>query len=251
MTLRHSIFAVLAAFGLAVPSLPAVAQDAAVRLYAPASLVDSGLVKHILPRFTLKTRVRVELVDDPAGADIALGESGTPVFSGLDAVWHVALTEGGPEGAAKLADWLTSDVGLNTVASFAPEGAALFGPVPEKVEVVEVSYDGDALLGHEVSRTKCIRCHVVDEATRGYGIGSTPSFAVLRSLADWEYRFAAFYALNPHPSFTIVDGVTPPFPPNRPPPITPVQLTLDEIDAVVAYVAAMPAADLGAPLKSQ
>lgn len=222
-----------------------------MRLYAPAALLDSGLVKHILPRFTLKTRVRVELVDDPAAADLSLGDSGTPLFAGLDTVWHLEIVEGGPEGAQKLADWLDSDVGLNTVASFAPEGTALFGPPPETVEVVTVTYEGDADLGHKVSRAKCVRCHVVDDATRGYGIGSTPSFSVLRSFADWEYRFSAFYALNPHPSFTIVSGLTPPFPAHRPPPIAPVEMTLEEIDAVVAYVAAMPAADLGAPLNQQ
>ncbi|SMX50538.1 hypothetical protein MAA8898_04839 [Maliponia aquimaris] len=222
-----------------------------MRLYAPAALLDSGLVKHILPRFTLKTRVRVELVDDPGSADLSLGDEGTPLFAGLDTIWHMARTEGGPEGVQKLADWLTSDIGLNTVVSYTPEGAALFGPPPETIEVVSVTYDGDAELGHKVSRSRCVRCHVVDEASRGYGIGSTPSFSVLRSLADWEDRFFAFYALNPHPSFTIVSGVTPPFPPHRPPPIAPVEMTLDEIEAVVAYVAAMPAADLGAPLKRQ
>lgn len=233
------------------PTLPAAQENRSVRLHAPSALVDSGLIKHILPRFTLKTRVRVELVPDPATADIALGDSGDPLFAGLDAIWHLRV-QGDHAGAARLADWLVSDVGANTVASFAPEGAALFGPPPDTADVaVDVTYDGDAKLGHKVSRAKCTRCHAIDEATRGFGIGSTPSFMVLRTFSDWEERFYAFYTLNPHPAFTIIDGLTLPFPPNRPSPIAPVKLTLDEVEAIVAYVAALQAADLGAPLIHQ
>lgn len=227
-------------------------ENRAVRLHAPPALVETGLIKHILPRFTLKTRVRVELVEDVAAADIALGKAGQPLFAGLDAVWHVNVSGDAPSGATRLADWLGSEVGANTVASYAPDGAALFGPPPEVADVaVEVTYDGDALLGHEVSRAKCIRCHVVDEQTRGFGIDSTPSFMVLRTLGDWEERFYAFYTLNPHPSFTMIDGLTLPFPKNRPPPIAPVELTEEEVEAIVAYVAALQAADLGAPLDHQ
>ncbi|MGP6085750.1 c-type cytochrome [Antarctobacter jejuensis] len=241
--------------GPALACLPmtATAQDAGpVQLYAPPELVDSGLIKHILPRFTLKTRVRVRLAESAEGADIALGAEGRPLFSGLDAVWHLRMGRTEHVGAARFADWLTSEIGSNTIASFAPDGAALFGPPPDTQDIkVSVTYEGDAKLGHEVSRAKCIRCHVVDDESRGVGIGSTPSFAVLRSLGDWEERFYSFYALNPHPSFTIVADVTPPFPENRPPAIIPVELTLDEVEAVVAYVAAMQAADLGAPLQHQ
>jgi hypothetical protein len=83
------------------------------------------------------------------------------------------------------------------------------------------------------------------------GIGSTPSFSVLRSLPDWSDRFSVFYVLNPHPSFTVIDGVTPPFATNRPPPIAPVVLTLDDLEDVLAYVAGLKPADLGAPLRHQ
>lgn len=241
--------------GLAFVCLPLIAAaqtDGPVQFYAPPALVDSGLIKHILPRFTLKTRVRVELTDSAEDADIALGAEGDPLFSGLDAVWHLQMGSTGKAGVQRFSDWLTSDVGSNTITGFAPDGTSLFGPPPEVQDItVTVSYEGDAKLGLKVSRAKCIRCHVVDDQSRGIGIGSTPSFAVLRSLADWEARFSAFYALNPHPSFTIITDVTPPFPHNRPSPITPVEMTLDEVEAVVAYVAAMPAADLGAPLQHQ
>lgn len=241
------------AFGLTVIPLSLAAQDSRdVRLHAPPALVQSGLIKHILPRFTLKTRVRVALVDDPAQADIVLGAEGDPLFSGLDSVWHLATMDTDHAGTARFADWLTSQIGANTITSFAPDGAALFGPPPETTDVVvEVTYDGDADLGHKVSRSKCTRCHVVDEQTRGFGIGSTPSFMVLRSLRDWEERFYAFYTLNPHPAFTMIDGLTEPFPAHRPSPIAPVTLTVEEVDAIVAFVAALQAADLGAPLEHQ
>ena len=74
---------------------------------------------------------------------------------------------------------------------------------------------------------------------------------MLRSLPDWQERFIAFYALAPHPAFMMVPNVTPPFPEDRPPPIVPVAMTLDELDHLMAYVAEMAPADLGAPLKHQ
>ena len=83
------------------------------------------------------------------------------------------------------------------------------------------------------------------------GIGSTPSFFVLRALKDWDIRFQTFYSLNPHPSFTQIAEVTEPFPVDRPSPIVPVELTLDEFDAILAYVSALKPADLGAPLQLQ
>ena len=43
-------------------SLPisVLADERLVRLYAPEALIDTGMMRHILPRFTLKTQVRVE-----------------------------------------------------------------------------------------------------------------------------------------------------------------------------------------------
>ena len=228
------------------------AEDRLVRLHAGSVLVDSGLLKHILPRFSLKTQVRVEILPADDGADIVLGDEGRSLFAGVGQTWKMDVRNAGHPGTDKLAAWLTSDVGQRTVASFAPEGTALFGP-PGKEEkvVVALEMDGDAEAGHKVSRAKCTRCHAVDDATRGWGIGSTPSFAVLRALADWEERFSVFYILNPHPAFTQIEDVTDPFPIDRPSPIAPVDLTLDELEALMAYVAAMPAADLGKPLDHQ
>ena len=57
--------------------------------------------------------------------------------------------------------------------------------------------------------------------------------------------------LNPHPAFTQVADVTPPFHEERPPPIIPVEMTLDDLQAILAYVAALEPADLGAPIRHQ
>jgi len=237
---------------LILPSALAAADGLPVRLHAPQALVETGLFRYLLPRFTLKTRVRVEMVGAPDGAQVVLGAEGRPIFAGGGAVWHVAAPGAGRPETDRFVDWLTGDVGRRTVLAYAPEGAALFAPVPKTARAVAaVEPAGDARLGGEVSRTKCSRCHVVSSAMHMAGIESTPSFALLRSLPDWTDRFAAFYARNPHPAFTIVADVTPPFPDNRPSPIAPLEMTLDEVEAVLAYVAAMDAADLGAPLAHQ
>ncbi|GGA12152.1 MAG: hypothetical protein CML50_01115 [Rhodobacteraceae bacterium] len=230
----------------------ALAQDAPVRLHAPDALRETGLIDHILPRFSLKTQVRVKPSAE-GEADIALGDTGPAVFSGPgERVWQMDLRHPDNADAKRLADWLMSEVGRNTVQSYAPEGTPLFGPPPAReTAAAKVSIDGDAVLGLEVSRTKCTRCHSVEAGTGFAGISSTPSFAVLRSLPDWADRFDAFYALNPHPAFTQVEGVSEPFPENRPSPIVPIEMTLDEVEAVRAYVATMKAADLGAPLQHQ
>ena len=228
------------------------ADDRLVRLHAPDALVESGLLKHILPRFSLKTQVRVEQVATPADADIAFGDRGRPVFTGLGLTWRMDVLSHDHAGTERFSGWLLSDVGQRTVASYAPDGSAPFGPpVAEEQVAVELTFDGDAEAGHRVSREKCTLCHAVDDATRGWGIGSTPSFSVLRALPDWEARFTAFYVLNPHPAFTQITDVTQPFPINRPSPIVPIEMNLDELEALLAYVAGMTAADLGKPLEHQ
>ena len=246
MLLRVLIFLVALAPGASF------AEDKLVRLYAPEALVDTGLLKFILPRFSLKTQVRIELLEDASDADMVLGEDGRAIFQGEGQLWKMSVESADHPGTKRLADWLASEVGQRAIASYAPDGKALFGPPGEvEQEVVEVSLDGNADLGHKVSREKCTRCHAVDAATKGWGIGSTPSFGVLRALPDWEARFATFYVLNPHPSFTQIEDLTEPFPIDRPSPIAPVEMTFDDLEALLAYVAAMPAADLGRPLDHQ
>ena len=232
--------------------LKGAAEDGPVRLYAPPALADTGVFRYILPRFSLKTQVRVTLVADRADAQVVLGDEGRALFEGAGAVWRLAVPGEGAEDAGRLANWLASDVGLRTVTGFAPDGVALFAlPEVAEAEPEAVVIDGDAALGLDVSRRACARCHGVEPDRSGGGIGSTPSFRVLRALPDWEERFGAFYVLNPDPAFTQITDVTEPFPIERPSPISPVEMSIDELEAVMAYVWGLSPADLGAPLRAQ
>jgi len=227
------------------------ADDPPVALYAAPDLIESGLVQHITPRFSLKTRVRVDVVDAVEEADLVLGAEGEPLFSGRGAVWHLQVRHATGD-ADRFADWLRSEIGTRTILAYAPEGTPIFSPPPaEDVEPVSVEITGDAIAGRKVAYVKCSRCHVTERGRGIVGIGSTPSFAVMRGFEDWEARFASFYALNPHVAFTQVADVTAPFPADRPSPIAPVTLTLDDLDAILAYVAVIEPADLGKPLDHQ
>ncbi|WP_306112653.1 MULTISPECIES: hypothetical protein [unclassified Roseovarius] len=233
-----------------VPHLVA-AGERDFRLSAPETLIESGLLKHLLPRFSLKTQIRVELVDGAAEVTLAPDGDGVAVFTGAGATWHMTVAADHP-GAARFADWLTSEVGHRTLTSFEVDGAQPF-TLPEVAEAVATveTYDGDAAEGLKLSSLHCGRCHVVSADNRMNAIGSTPSFHVLRSLRDWDNRFRAFFALNPHPAFTQIEDVTEPFPINRPSPIAPVEMTLDDLDAIMAYVSRLEPANLGAPIKHQ
>ncbi|MFK7943586.1 MAG: cytochrome c [Paracoccaceae bacterium] len=99
--------------------------------------------------------------------------------------------------------------------------------------------------GEKLTLSHCGRCHVINDRNKYGGIGSTPSFAALRTLEDWEERMRGFYALAPHPAFTQVDGVTEPFPAARPSPIHPVSLSESEIETITEYTRTIPPKDLG------
>ncbi|MHA6262375.1 hypothetical protein ACXYMO_04165 [Arenibacterium sp. CAU 1754] len=233
---------------LALSASPLSAQDT-LGLSAPDAVRDSGLLKHLLPRFSLKTGVRV--IDDASGAMIlAPDPPGVPVFLGNGIIYHLRI--GDDPRAAQFRDWLTSDIGKRTVESFQPDGTALYSASIDVAKVVTApEISGDAALGAVLSLKHCGRCHVVGTVNQMNGIGSTPSFAVLRSLPDWNNRFEQFFVLRPHGAFTQIADVTEPFDPERPSPIVPLHMTLDDLDAILAYVAAIAAADLGAPLQTQ
>lgn len=235
---------------LALWPLLVAAGERDFRLGAPEILVESGVLKHLLPRFSLKTQIRVELVDGPAEVTLTPGGDGVAVFSGAGATWHMNAAD--HPGARRFADWLTSEIGQRTLTSYEVDGVQPFTPPQLEAETAETeTYDGNAAEGLKLSSVHCGRCHVVSAANRMNAIGSTPSFHVLRSLRDWDNRFRAFFALNPHPAFTQIADVTEPFPINRPSPIAPVEMTLDDLDAIMAYVSQLEPADLGAPIKHQ
>lgn len=227
---------------------PAMSQQA-LGLAAPGALMETGLLRHILPRFSLKTGVRV--VPDPDGPMVLTdAPPGTPVFRAGATIWYLRIGEDPRQ--QRFRDWLISEIGKRTVESFQPDGAPAFSARFEVAALVEApQFNGDAARGGDLSLAHCGRCHVIGPQNRGGGIGSTPSFAVLRTFPDWPARFASFFVLRPHPAFTQVEGVTPPFPVDRPPSIVPVEVSLGEIEAILAYVAGLAPADLGAPIHLQ
>lgn len=244
------ILLILALVGASLPSDPARAQAKSLTLEVPPEIAGSGLWKFILPRFSLKTGVRVTLGD---GGDMVLSATpaGTAVFEAETGRYYITRAEG--PHAERFADWLRSDVGKRTIESFQPADGDLAFFIPSGEAVVETAlvYEGDAAKGEDLSYVHCGRCHVVGARNRMSGLGSTPSFGLLRAMADWPSRFEAFYYLKPHPAFTQISGITEPFPESRPSPIAPVEMTQDELDAILAFVSALAPADLGAPLEHQ
>lgn len=103
--------------------------------------------------------------------------------------------------------------------------------------------------GEKLAYVNCGRCHVIGPRNRMGGIGSTPGFGVIRTWPGWEAKMRGFYLLNPHPAFTQIDGVTAPFPDNRPSPIHPIELTEEEVRVILEYARTVPPAELGAPLR--
>lgn len=229
-------------------AVPVLAQDKAFDLQVPQALIDTGFPKHLLPRFSLKTGIRITVTSDTGQA--RFGPQGTPVFRQNNTIWHLEKTAGPHTDAFEA--WLQSDVGKRTIEAFAPDGTPLFSAdVSVQKAVQQEVLSGDLALGEKISLQRCGRCHVVNETNRMNAIGSSPSFRLLRSFGDWQERFESFFVLKPHGAFTQVEGVTEPFAENLPSPIAPIEVTLEDIEAITAYVGSIVPADLGAPLQSQ
>ena len=244
---------------------PAGAQQKSFRLAVAESLIANGALKYLLPRFSLKTGIKVRIVPlaDAGGADAALGVFASPlagaeaidVFRGIVGGEHYSLairqTEATPF-AERFRDWLTSKIGERTVGKFSIDGAPVYAAIEvEVVAEVAAMPEGDADLGEKIAIRRCGRCHVISDKNRFGGIDSTPSFGALRTLPHWRQRFETFWTLNPHPSFTQIEGLTEPFDPARPPAIAPLVLTQDDLEAILAFVIRMKPKDLGAALISQ
>lgn len=239
---------VLLCLSLTLAATPSWSQEA-LGLAAPPEVSDSGLLQHILPRFSLKTGIRV-MADETGVMSLTPASPGEPVFSRDGVIYHIRIEDDARQ--IRFKDWLLSDIGKRTIESFVPaQGTPFSASFDVAADIEDAAVDGDSILGEELSLTHCGRCHVVGPKNRMNGLGSTPSFAVLRAMPDWSERFQAFFALNPHPAFTQIEGVTPPFDPQRPSPIHPVEMTLDDLEAILAFVSVIRAANLGAPLQHQ
>lgn len=254
MQTRQLIGIVLACFCAWLNQMaPLSAQGKSFELAIPKALVDTGLPRYLLPRFALKhgTRVTPVAPGQSRAAEITTRRrrGAQPVFSGGGITYYLRHDSDNPH-AARFAVWLNSDIGKRTLSSF-PGEVKFSGDIKVEEVEVKVTLTGSAVNGKSQSLTKCGRCHVVAQANRMAGIGSTPSFFVLRTLADWTRRFETFYVRKPHPSFTQIPDVTEPFSAQRPTPIHPLTLSLEQLDDILAYVGQLAPADLGAPIQHQ
>jgi len=248
-------------------SSQAIGQERVITLAVGPELIASGAMKYILPRFSLKHGIKFELVGLGAEGTDAVWAAGkghhetvsaSAVMRRGSTVFYVSsIHDGGASSiesqhAGRFVDWLLSDIGQRTILAFEPNGSQVFTALPKGIEVVPtVIFTGNPNLGETLAYTNCGRCHVVGEKNRMKGLGSTPSFALMRTFSDWQNRFEAFYTLNPHPSFSQIAGVTEPFDPSLPPPIHPLEITLEDLNAILAFVATIEPANLGAPLVHQ
>jgi len=256
---------IIALIGLSMPLLLGLAQTARadhkdIILFANPLLMETGLMAFLLPRFSLKTGVKVHLEPLAEGApppsngvilQVARG-TGRLVLRGAGKEFSLRLTGPQSSQAVRFIDWLLSDIGQRTIAQFAPDGAPLFsGAANSDPVVLAMLLPGNVARGETLSYANCGRCHVIGARNRMKGIGSTPSFALLRSFDNWQERFSTFYVLNQHPSFSQIAGITAPFDQTLPPPISPLELTQGDLDDITAFAASIEPADLGMPLVHQ
>ncbi len=229
-------------------------------LHAPPELIDDGLIGYLAPRYALKhgVNMHVQAIDDvnnipPEDAAILplekAPEGSAPVIEGPAGRYAIIAPDEGP--AAGFAKWLKSDIGRRTIAAFRlPDGSAPHAPAQISTPKAEsASFEGDPRRGEALSYANCGRCHVVGPRNRMKSIGSTPSFAALRALADWEERFRTFWLRNPHPALVRIKDVSQEPDISSPSPISPVALTERDLQDILAFVSRIKAADLGAPIQ--
>lgn len=92
----------------------------------------------------------------------------------------------------------------------------------------------DVKNGQRLAEQHCSRCHVIGDFNKFGGLGSTPSFNVLKSLDDWRDRFQTFFLRNPHPSFVRVEGFPPPT--DLQPSAAPIPLKPEAVTDILAFV---------------
>ncbi len=226
------------------------AAKADLTLLMSEEMVASGFDKQILPRFKFKHRISVTPVTE-GEADMVFGADGSRVFQAIEGdVVRLDIRTENPEAKTFL-EWLKSGPGKAAIEAFEPDGRQVY-TTEVAVVVVETEevFEGDTATGSRLALVHCGRCHVVDQRNRMGGIGSTPSFAALRGRDNWSDLFRAFWAHNPHPSFTQVEGVTEPFDPNKAVHVAPVEITMDEIEAITAFVATIQPKSLGRPVQA-
>ena len=216
--------------------------------------VPANLIQYILPRFSLKTRIRFDRVDSAGDLRLVTQQSKRSValfsLASGETVYlepnESALNDPGYLG---FVDWLLSDPGRAAIADFREDGAQIAFPVAAIEEApVQITIVGDPSHGQELSVSHCRRCHKVDRADKYSGIGNAPSFHAMRSFDDWFLRFSTFYTVSPHKALISVNGsgiekdrelIT----------IAPIDLEMTDINDIVAFVHKLTPLDLGQPIQ--
>lgn len=253
-------FALILAALFATVARPSPVADLLLR--ADPALIDSGLIRFLVPRFSLKYNTTVDVQpndkidENPPQAEVSLVRTpapagAMPAIEGKGDSFAVLAPATGP--GQKFAAWLLSETGRRTIAQFtAPDGSTPFAPArAETAPKVDIDFDGNPDRGEALAYTNCGRCHVVGPDNRMQGIGSAPSFAALRSLGNWIDRFRTFYLRNPHPAIIRIRDISQPIDPTSPSPIHAVELSEAEMLDILSYTASVKPADLGAPLQNR
>ena len=107
-------------------------------------------------------------------------------------------------------------------------------------QLLAQSAAADVERGRSLAAEHCTRCHVVGDINPYGGIESTPSFIGMKYLADWERRFEEFYILPPHPALVRIADVTADRDESRPVFVQEIVLTLEDVDAILAFVRTLP-----------
>ena len=95
--------------------------------------------------------------------------------------------------------------------------------------------DESVAKGREIVRQHCTRCHVVPDMNPYGGIGSTPSFAAIKWLDDWEDRFELFYTLPPHPALVNILGISETRSETLPVFVAEIELKIEDVNVILAF----------------
>jgi hypothetical protein len=230
----------------------AVGQEVFVEF--PEELLMVEFDKYLLPRFKFKTQIIVRVSSQSDSLDARLGviPKGKELFSDLNGfIYRLETITPDASQISKLekfVSWLNSPSGITTIEEFSINGSNVFKALESTVEKKEEEvFEGDVASGLSLSQQHCKRCHVVDDNAFA-GIDSTPSFQAMRSFDDWEERFTAFWTVSPHLNVISINEVYEAGSKTVPVTISPIRISLEQVDDILAYVASINPKDLGKPI---
>ncbi|KRO87594.1 MAG: hypothetical protein ABR89_08400 [Rhodobacter sp. BACL10 MAG-120910-bin24] len=227
-------------------SQPLIANtERSFKIWVDVKLSQTGLLDFLLPRFSLKNNTKVEIVSKRTDSDLALGVSNSEPIFAMNFDKYGVLTINENHSAVFFIEWMRSGVVETAVAAFNALNGTTFLHISRDVQRVEIVFEGNATLGAKLAKQHCGRCHKVGQSESEFGIGSTPSFRALRALKDWDERMMSFYVRNPHPAFMRVEGISEEFDEERPATISPIELSIEDTEALQSYVSGLEPANLG------